>query len=622
LLSHKACSLTRLALICWLGLTCFSAGAASLGTAFTYRGHLSEAKTGASGLYDLRFTLYDAPDGGAIIGLPLTTNGVAVSNGLFSVTLDFGAVFAEDARWLGVEVRTNGAPSFSELTPYQLMTPAIQSLFAVTAGNANYAANAGNALTSTYATNSASAQSVPWSALPGAVLTNAISLTTNATLTDSVRMVNAGIESYGLNRFRWTNSINTLATNGPFRLWMVGNGWALDGEFAGVFTNLLSYKPFAGYGSSTVFLMVDPKYAYGQQSGMDTAVFHNGDDTNWHQQYLSLEATGQITAPCQIVTSDVVTVSYLASSNAGSFVLEVRTNEYNPYLFLQLDSTWTTVASVNASNVTRVGAVLGWTNANPVPTQVRVRATSAGSTPILEFAQWNSRLTNGVILGMYSHGSSGNWWAYTDTNVVFPVWAAQAPTLVLSTGGWGDSRAADTVGTLRLVRSGFPNSDIVDVAGHETSMSPTRQSFETAYCWSNGIPFFNGEAASADAWGSFANGTRLGMYQDMAHLSPLGFAAFSDLVWSWLDLTASFTRPVSDQPYHFDANFVVNGSAVSLNSSTLNVGGIVSSGGVSLASSTLTWQNPPTGTPVNTAVPAAWVAVTNAGLRYFLPLYR
>jgi hypothetical protein len=92
-------------LLCGAGL----AGAEPLGTAFTYQGQLTEAGAPATGQYDLQFTLYDAPSGGTQVGPRLSTNAVAVSEGLFTVSLDFGAgVFTGNGRWLELSVRTNG----------------------------------------------------------------------------------------------------------------------------------------------------------------------------------------------------------------------------------------------------------------------------------------------------------------------------------------------------------------------------------------------------------------------------------------------------------------------------------------------------------------------------------
>ena len=55
------------------------AAAQPLGTAFTYQGRLTDAGNPANGSYDFRFTLYDAPTGGAAVGAPVTANGVAVA---------------------------------------------------------------------------------------------------------------------------------------------------------------------------------------------------------------------------------------------------------------------------------------------------------------------------------------------------------------------------------------------------------------------------------------------------------------------------------------------------------------------------------------------------------------
>src|SRR5947207_3514348 len=78
-------------------------------TAFTYQGRLNDGANPASGNYDLRFTIYDSPSGGVVAGGPLTNAPTGASNGLFTVTLDFGAgVFTGPARWLEIGVRTNG----------------------------------------------------------------------------------------------------------------------------------------------------------------------------------------------------------------------------------------------------------------------------------------------------------------------------------------------------------------------------------------------------------------------------------------------------------------------------------------------------------------------------------
>src|SRR5882672_1919866 len=108
--------------------------AAPLGTAFTYQGRLIDGAIPANGNYDLKFALYDGSTGGVLVGTPstITLAPVAVTNGLFAVTLDFGtAAFGGDGRWLEIAVRTNGSVSaHTILTPRQQVTAAPYALFA------------------------------------------------------------------------------------------------------------------------------------------------------------------------------------------------------------------------------------------------------------------------------------------------------------------------------------------------------------------------------------------------------------------------------------------------------------------------------------------------------------
>jgi hypothetical protein len=101
-------------------------------TAFTYQGSLRDGAGPANGSYDLCFALYDAPGAGALQGSWLTNSPTTVSNGLFTVTLDFGRQFSGAGRWLEVLVRTNGGDVFTTLAPRQALTPAP---YAIAAGS-------------------------------------------------------------------------------------------------------------------------------------------------------------------------------------------------------------------------------------------------------------------------------------------------------------------------------------------------------------------------------------------------------------------------------------------------------------------------------------------------------
>ncbi|MCL4789491.1 MAG: hypothetical protein KJ070_22325 [Verrucomicrobia bacterium] len=122
---------THLAVLCLLsGVCCISTFAQ--GTAFTCQGRLFDDGSPATGNYDLTFSLWDAASGPSQVGDTITNVGTPVSNGLFTVTLDFGAgVFTGSARWLEISVKSNGvAGPHTVLTPRQALTPSPYAVFA------------------------------------------------------------------------------------------------------------------------------------------------------------------------------------------------------------------------------------------------------------------------------------------------------------------------------------------------------------------------------------------------------------------------------------------------------------------------------------------------------------
>jgi hypothetical protein len=100
------------------------------GTAFTYQGRLSNGTNAATGSYDLRFALFDAVTAGGQQANLLTNSATPITNGLFTVTLDFGNQFPGAPRWLEIAVRTNGAATFTNLAPRQQLTPVPYAVFA------------------------------------------------------------------------------------------------------------------------------------------------------------------------------------------------------------------------------------------------------------------------------------------------------------------------------------------------------------------------------------------------------------------------------------------------------------------------------------------------------------
>jgi len=117
--------------------------AAPANSAISYQGRLLSVGFPANGNFDLTFTLYDSPTDGQQIGSSITNSALGVSNGLFNVSLDFGAdAFNGDARWLEIGVRP-GTNDFAILSPRQALAPAP---YAITALNQAPLASATNAL--------------------------------------------------------------------------------------------------------------------------------------------------------------------------------------------------------------------------------------------------------------------------------------------------------------------------------------------------------------------------------------------------------------------------------------------------------------------------------------------
>jgi hypothetical protein len=101
-------------------------------TAFTYQGRLANAGQPANASYDMTFALFNAVTGGSQVGITITVTAIGVTNGLFTVGLDFGGNFPGADRWLEIGVRLAGGGAFTTLSPRQKFTA---TPYAITAGN-------------------------------------------------------------------------------------------------------------------------------------------------------------------------------------------------------------------------------------------------------------------------------------------------------------------------------------------------------------------------------------------------------------------------------------------------------------------------------------------------------
>ncbi len=122
-----------------------------LGTSFVYQGELSSGGSPVAGATDLRFRLFDASSSGTQIGSTLCVNDLEVLAGRFSVSLDFGAVFSGQERFLEIEVRQDttldcsSGSGFVVLSPRRAIAPTPYALYSLQAGGAATASTAINA---------------------------------------------------------------------------------------------------------------------------------------------------------------------------------------------------------------------------------------------------------------------------------------------------------------------------------------------------------------------------------------------------------------------------------------------------------------------------------------------
>lgn len=178
--------------------TTILAGASALAqeATFTYQGVLTHERAPATGPYDLGFALFDAPEGGHIVGQSNLVAGLTVRDGTFTAHLDFGlAAFDGTPRWLQVTVRPAGSgEAFTPLTPRQSLDPAPYALFAHRAGVASVALLASNVSTGAISAAQLQSSSPP---APGQSL------------------------SWDGTSLAWTSDIRSQAsTNSPPRLWV------------------------------------------------------------------------------------------------------------------------------------------------------------------------------------------------------------------------------------------------------------------------------------------------------------------------------------------------------------------------------------------------------------------
>ena len=227
------------------------------GTAISYQGQLAVSGAPANTNYDFRFAVFSAPTNGAIMSAYVTNSAVPVSNGLFTVIIDFGpGIFNGTPNgsndWLDIAVRPAGTTSFTTLTPRQPILPVPYALFATSASNV-LGTIASTSVSGTYSNTVNFSNST--NTFIGTFTGNGVNLTnlnasqiTSGTLADArlgtnVALLNANQRFTGTNTFAGTNfftGVNTFTSSnfftGPNSF--TNNGNYFTGTFAGNGANL------------------------------------------------------------------------------------------------------------------------------------------------------------------------------------------------------------------------------------------------------------------------------------------------------------------------------------------------------------------------------------------------
>ncbi|MBX3383265.1 MAG: hypothetical protein KF864_07130 [Phycisphaeraceae bacterium] len=143
-------------LITLVAIMAIHAAQAQVTTAFIYQGELAEGGQPSSGVYDMRFRLFNTLSAGTQAGPTLCAENVQVVNGRFTVELDFGQVFTGASRFVEIDVRPDvgtlctAAGGYVALEPRQKLTATPHAAYALTANAANTASLLNNQPASFY----------------------------------------------------------------------------------------------------------------------------------------------------------------------------------------------------------------------------------------------------------------------------------------------------------------------------------------------------------------------------------------------------------------------------------------------------------------------------------------
>jgi hypothetical protein len=531
---------------------------------FTYQGRLSDGAQPAHGNYDLQFRLADAAVGSNYLGPLLTCPSVTVSNGSFTVRLDFGAaVFDGAARWLEIGVRTNAGTGFAVLAPRQPITAMPYAIYS------GQAASLSGTLPASQVNGVLSADQLPGFVVtngPGGVTlsgtftgkligsgagltnmagTNLMSFSSTTTNFDNdtwLGWLSGNFNSYrNLNRFGTPNSFARLRQHQPLTVLFLGDGLVdeppQDSLFENVLVSLTNAFGVAGYICSTglgydarLFEPVSAAFY-----GSDCTV---GKTTDWLVGiYFTNNASGASYTLNQPLNADVFGVGWVSQPLGGSMVLWTNNGS----------SGWQTLTTLQGYSAGRVGHWLWWTNTTHAPgMQIKVLNSGNGTNLLVGVAFIDSSSSGIIPIRQTAQSSSVSDYRRCSEAVRTSIYQAWNPNLILTdyyiyTNGTPNANAAamfsDFVATCDFLKTNTPTADVVLCSSFRTLGSA---SFDIP-SWlriaqTNDWVFFDGWDMMSDYYNLVARGLA---NADGGHLTTAGYQFYSQLLANYLALSSS-----------------------------------------------------------------------------------
>ncbi len=515
------------------------------GTAFTYQGQLNDSGSPASGTYSLTFTLFKTNTSGVPIAGPVTNNAVAVTNGLFTVLIDFGpGTFTGETNWLEIGVETNGVSSFTTLAPRQRLTPAPYAIYAESANAAGISGTLSTAqLPSSVVTNgSAGVNLVGNFSGDGSGLTNVNAATagvaTNAAPGGPLASLVVSSRSFG--RYSWTNTLNKIASGSNAVIEIIGSGLvtANGGLQAGFTAVLTNYFPINGiWCDFGTYSFSSQLFGWASDNGYAAVLGHS---TNWTGEFYPLTNSAVrlwISGSLFNLQPNgaVVTVGYMTGPNEGD--MNVDYYQYNGGAYLTNH-----LATLNCNSTVPAGAIYSWTNnLGTIPQYSCIVLTASGTTNFIPvcmtgfFLPWQ---TNGVYLQVNSSCSSSGWTNYTEVPVAvrLPIDGGSPPDLLIMQSVENATNGNFFQQVYDYWRTNFPNTDIVLCGTYpilEQNLVVPVENVWTAYMQAEGKGAFYD---AIPAFVSYSNLVFMGIAADNTHLDNAGMMQWGADLWNWLAL--------------------------------------------------------------------------------------